>query len=56
MMEFYYDGFGESKNKYHEMVNQEVQTEESGSGKRPEQIDSHTEDNNDAEPAECKQQ
>lgn len=56
MMEFYYDGFGESKNKYHEMVNQEVQTEESGSGKRPEQINSHTEDNNDAEPAECKQQ
>merc|ERR1712046_67598 len=27
MMEFYDNGFGESKSKYHEMVNVEVQTE-----------------------------
>jgi len=61
MMEFYYDGF-EEKNKYQKLMNQEVQTEESGFSKLRERndsyqkVDSYTEDNNDAEPAECKQQ
>ena len=52
MMEFYDNGFGETKSRYHDMTNKEVQTEDI----KRQSNEGYAEDNNGAEPAECKQQ